>query len=137
MKFFFDNNLSPHMARGIGGMSGIVQDVVEVRHLSDLFPRNTPDVVWIERLNETGPWCILSIDRFKKGHDAEREALRRSGHTVFVLDPQWSKQSYWAQCERLVRWWPQILEQSRLVAAGAFRVPWPHSSSAKFQAIKL
>jgi hypothetical protein len=137
LKFFFDNNLSPHMARGIAAMSTIISDVAEVRHLSDMFPRNTPDVEWIKTLDDTGPWCILSIDRFKKAHDAEREALRRSGHTVFVLDSQWAKQSYWLQCERLVRWWPQIIEQSRLVSAGAFRVPWAHSSGAKFQAIKL
>lgn len=137
MKFFFDNNLSPHMARGIAAMSTVVQDVADVRHLSDLFPRNTPDVEWIRKLDETGPWCIVSIDRFKKAHDAEREALRRSGHTVFVLDAQWAKQAYWLQCERLVRWWPQILEQTRLVSAGAFRVPWAHSASAKFSAIKL
>lgn len=118
-------------------MSEVVADVSDVKHLIDLFPRNTPDVDWIEKLDESGPWCILSIDRFKKSHDAEREALRRSGHTIFVLDSQWARQGYWAQCERLVRWWPQILEQSRLVSAGAFRVPWSHSSSSKFQAIRL
>lgn len=137
MKFFFDNNLSPHMARGLRELSRAQSDIEEVAHLRDLFPRNASDVEWIEKLNATGPWCILSCDRFKKNHDAEREALRRSGHTVFVLDPQWAKQEYWLQCERLVRWWPQIIEQARLVAKGAFRVPWAHSSKSKFQGIKL
>jgi hypothetical protein len=137
LKFFFDNNLSPHMAHAMRELSEIVPDVKEVRHLTDLFDRSTDDVVWIEALNEGGPWCILSIDRFKKNHDAEREALRRCGHTVFVLDSQWATQQYWNQCERLVRWWPQVLDQARLVKGGAFRVPWSHSSSAKFSAIRL
>lgn len=125
------------MARGIREFSGLVSDVEKVVHLRELFERNADDVAWISSLNETGPWCILSIDRFKKNHDAEREALRRSGHTIFVLDAQWSKQGYWLQCERLVRWWPQILDQARLVSQGAFQVPWQHSSGSKFRAIKL
>ena len=112
-------------------------DVEEVKHLSDMFDRAAPDVQWLGQLGEHGPWYIISIDRFKKKHDAEREVIRRMGHTVFVLDEQWSSQQYWSKAERLVRWWPQILEQSRLATGLALRVPWHHSSSAKFSAIKL
>lgn len=136
MKFFFDNNLSPHMARGMGEFSKLEPDVETVVHLSDLFPRDTNDVVWINKLSETGQWYILSSDRFKKQHDAEREALRRAGHTVFVFDAQWTKQTYWLQCERLIRWWPQIIAQSRLASKGGFRVPWKHTASSKFESIR-
>ena len=136
MKFFFDNNLSPHMAHAIRELSRVERDVNEVIHLRDRFEANAPDTEWITALGDDGPWCILSSDRFKS-HDAEREALRRHGHTVFVLDKHWGTHQFWLQAERIVRWWPQILKQSRLVTAGAFRVPWAHHQSAKFMAIKI
>jgi hypothetical protein len=137
LKFFFDNNLSPHLPHGVRELSKNTPGVEAVIHLADRFARNALDVQWIGDLGTDGPWYIVSIDRFNKNHDAEREALRRAGHTVFVLDHQWSAQRYWLQAERLVRWWPQIVEQSSLVSGGAFRVPWHHSASAKFTAIRF
>lgn len=135
MKIFFDNNLSPCMAHAIRELSRTERDVEEVIHLRDRFVPNTPDITWITALG--GPWVLISIDRFTKNHDAEREALRRAGHSVFVLDRQWAEQRFWPQSERLVRWWPQVLQQARLVTAGAFRVPWHHSSKSKFAQIRL
>ena len=137
MKFFFDNNLSRHLAHAMGELSKTAGDVQAVIHLRDRFEGDAPDVEWIAALAADGPWCIVSIDRFTKNHDAEREALRRAGHTVFVLDRQWSRQTFWLQAERLVRWWPQVLASSRLIAGGALRVPWHHSASARFTQIKL
>lgn len=132
MKFFFDNNLSPHLAHGIKALSAATPGVDAVIHLSDRFPRDAPDVEWIGTLANDGPWYIVSIDRFKKQHGAEREAIRRAGHTVFVLDSQWSKHGFWLQTERFVRWWPQIVAYARLVSGGAYGVQWKHSPHAKF-----
>lgn len=134
MKIFFDNNLSPHIAGAIRELSKTEPSVHEVIHLRDKLPANTPDIQWISGLQ--GKWVILSIDRFTKNNDAERLALRHAGHTIFVLDRQWSKQTFWHQAERLVRWWPQILGQA-LMAEGGFRVPWQHSSKTKFQTLRL
>lgn len=137
MKFFFDNNLSPHLAHAIRELSKKEGSELEVIHLRDRFAPNAPDLQWIGALAADGPWYIVSIDRFSKCHDAEREALRRAGHTVYILDHQWAAQAYWAQADRIVRWWPQILKFSPLVSQGAFRVPWHHSPKAKFAALRL
>ena len=137
MKFFFDNNLSPHLAHAIRELSRASPEVDSVIHLRDRFPRDAADVDWITDLVADGPWSIISIDRFNKNHNAEREALRRAGHTVFVLDKQWSKHQFWAQSQQLVGWWPKIVEQSSLVSGGAFSVPWRPSAKRKFVAIKL
>lgn len=137
MKFFFDNNLSAHHAHAIRELSKISPEVRAVVHLSDRFPRNVPDVEWIGELAREGHWYIPSKDRFDKNRDSEREALRRAGHTVFVLDKQWSEQKFWAQAERLVKWWPQVIQQAKLFSGGGLRVPWHHSTSAKFSSIKL
>jgi len=135
LKFFFDNNLSPHLAHGIRELSTICTDVEQVIHLTDRFARNAPDLTWIGDLAKDGPWYILSIDRFKKQHGTEREAIRRAGHTVFVLDGQWSKHGFWLQSERLIKWWPQVVAYSALVNGGAYRIPWQHSPAAKLQAV--
>lgn len=137
MKFFFDNNLSPYLAHGIRELSKISPGVDEVVHLSDRFERDAKDLVWIPGLGEDGPWYIVSLDRYKKQHGAEREALRRAGHTVFVLDVQWTKHRFWLQAERFVSWWPQIVDHAGRVSGGAYRVPWAHSSQSKFQAIRF
>jgi hypothetical protein len=138
LKFFFDANLSPHFARGVDGLCGSVRDEIEqVVHLTDLFQSDAQDVDWIGELTKTGPWCIVSIDRFKKHHNAEREALRKGGHMVFVLEKQWSGQPFWSKAERLVGWWPQIVAQARLQAGGMLSVPFAHRSGAKFKPIKL
>jgi len=106
-----------------------------VIHLTDRFARNVPDLDWLSALADDGPWYIISIDRFRKQHGAEREAIKRAGHTVFVLDAQWSKHGFWMQTERFVKWWPQLVAYSGLVTGGAYRVPWQHAPTTKFQAI--
>jgi hypothetical protein len=135
LKFFFDNNISPHLAHGIRELSAVTPKVEAVIHLTDRFARDAPDLKWIGDLSDDGPWYIISIDRFKKQHGAEREAIRRAGHTVFILDSQWSRHAFWSQSERLVRWWPQVVNYSSLVSGGAYRVPWTHSPATKFQAV--
>lgn len=137
MKFFFDNNLSPHIAHAVRELSCGQSGVDVVLHLRDRFAGNMDDLVWVPALTADGPWVVVSVDQFKKRGGAEREALRRSGHMVFLLEPQWLKQTFWLQAERMVRWWPQIVNQASIASGGAFIVPWRHTSRAKFRVVKL
>jgi hypothetical protein len=84
LKFFFDNNLSPHIAGAIGELSKSESDVEQIIHLRQRFQRNAPDIEWLGKLSHDGPWNIVSADRFTKNRDAEREVVRRAGHSVFV-----------------------------------------------------
>lgn len=107
-----------------------------VVHLTDLFAPATPDLVWIKALGEeAGDWYIVSIDKFKKSRGAEREALRRAGHTVYVLDPQWSSQPFWQKSARMVLWWSTVLQHAKLTDGGVYRIPWKHSSTNKFTSL--
>ncbi len=133
MKFIFDNNLPPSLARGIGGLSTFEGDIEQVIPLRDKFRPNEDDVVWLSQLATEGGWIVISIDRFKKS-SAERELMRRQGLTVFVLDPQWSK-PYWQQAAQLVLWWPKILKVARLTSRSAMRVPWRFTNKSTFQQI--
>ncbi len=135
MKFLFDNNLPPSLARGIGELSKFDPAVQQVIPLRDKFRENEPDPVWLEKLIEEGGWIVVSIDRFKKS-TAEREMLRRQGLTVFVLDRQWSR-PYWEQAAQLVQWWPKIVNVARLTSKTALRVPWRFSSKSTFEQIRV
>lgn len=135
MKFIFDNNLPPNLARGVAELSKYDEMVQRVVHLREMFPPNTPDVVWLSTLLAEGGWIVISIDRFKKS-SAEREMLRRQGLTVFVLDPQWSK-SYWIQSAQLVQWWPKILDVAKLTSKSAMRVPWRYTNKSTFEQIRI
>lgn len=133
MRFLFDANLPPDLAHAIRELSSAETGVDEVIHLNDRFPRNSPDLEWIPAL---GPgWYIVGIDKFAKSRGQEREALRRAGHTVYVMDRQWSEQPFWLKSARLVLWWPQVLEHARLTEGGSYRLPWKHASGKKFQSL--
>lgn len=115
MKFLFDNNLPPSLARGVAELSKVDLAVQEVVHLRSKFPDNSSDEFWMSQLLAEGGWIIVSGDQFKKSQ-AERELLRQRGLTVFVLDPQWANHQYWDKAARLVLWWPRIVEVAKLTS---------------------
>ena len=138
MKFLLDNNLSPHLARGLAGLSGVDSARIEsVVHLREKFAPNTRDAEWIQQLAREGRWIVISCDHFSK-NDEEREALRVAGLIVFVLDRQWSSKNYWDQAHQLVRWWPAIVNQAdQLIGGAAFRVRWKVTNTKRFEQIRL
>lgn len=136
MNFFFDNNLPAQLAHGLAALSRNESHVAQVVHLTDLFRPAEKDAVWIPSLAERGgPWYVISLDKFKKDHRAERHAIARAGLTVYVLDPQWGSHQYWLKAERIVLWWPHILQHALLSAGGVFRVPWARTAQTRFQSM--
>jgi hypothetical protein len=134
VRALIDTNLPPALARALNELSKR-QEEVPVVHLRDRFEQDTPDHQWITELGKEGDWIVISKDRFSKG-SLEKEALRRAGLTVFMLERQWGKQKFWNISYNLVRWWPAIIDQSRLVSPGAvFSVPWQFSG--RFKQIRI
>jgi predicted nuclease of predicted toxin-antitoxin system len=75
MKYFFDNNLSPHLAHAIQELCRVEETVARVIHLRDRFAPNAKDHDWIKELGEEGRWVVLSQDAFrKKRHRAQSPA---------------------------------------------------------------
>jgi hypothetical protein len=137
LKFFFDNNLSPLLAGSVAELSKHEADVECVTHLRTMFDAAlTKDIEWLDALANSGEaWYVISQDKFKKDQRAERQAISRAGHTVYVLDPQWSSHPFWPKAARLTLWWPHILDSSRRISGGVFRVPWGYTSQARFKAM--
>jgi hypothetical protein len=135
LKFLFDNNLPPSLARGLAELSTKDSDISEVVPLRDKFPANTADTVWMGQLRAEGAWVVISGDHFNKSK-AERELLRQHGLTVFVLDRQWADHLYWDKAARLVEWWPKIVNVAKLTSKTAMRVPWRFTSKSTFEQIR-
>jgi hypothetical protein len=133
VRFFLDNCLSPRYARALHVLSE--RDGHEVVHLMEMFDRSATDPVWIGGLKAAGDWVIVSGDtRIPKTPELKAEWLK-SGLTAFFLGPGWMNLTYWLQIGLLLRWWPSILEQARLVEKGAgFEVPY--RSSGRFKLIR-
>ena len=132
MNVFLDNNLSPHLAHGLNALLEPEGD--HVVHLSDKFPRNTADQVWIEALADEGRWVVVSADRRIDRNPLEREAWRRSRLVVFFLAPQWRRSSSIEIAWRLLRSWPRIREAAAMFRApAAFEVPF---SSGKLRVLR-
>lgn len=137
MKFFFDNNLPPALSRAIDCLSLSEWDGRHsVFHLCEKFDRSTADSKWIEVLSNEPGWVVVTHDNLNKG--LEREALRRAGLIVFLLDKSWRNHRFWDKSHQLIRWWPAIVDQSERISGGAaFQVPWNISGKGKFKQIKL
>jgi hypothetical protein len=124
---FLDNNLSPYLARALNALLEPEGD--QVVHLSERFPRQTEDRIWINALGEEGGWVVISADRRIYRNRLEREAWRRSRLVVFFLAPQWARARHTGIAWRLIRWWPRIREQTAIVAApAAFELPFGYGS---------
>lgn len=137
MKLLLDNNLPPALAHALHELSqkGLDRPSIVVA-LRDRFAADAPDEEWINALAGEGGWVIVTHDRFNKG--LEREAIRRSGLKVFLLDSSWDHQSFWEKAHCLVRWWPRIVEQAEGIADSAmFRVPWKFSGKGQFKQLQI
>lgn len=123
MRFFLDNCLSPRYAQSLHILSE--RDGHKVVHLREMFDRDATDPTWITGLKAEGDWIIVSGDtRIPKTPELKAEWLK-SGLTAFFLGSGWMNVTYWAQIGLLLRWWPGILEQARLVEQGTgFEVPY-------------
>lgn len=132
MKFFLDNNLPPAYAAGLSGFCRRRDLNIQVVHLSEKFSRSTPDHVWLDALAAEGDWVVLTQDGLRK-NPAEIEALRRSGLCILVFAKQWGGHEYWMKAQRLMHWWPSVIEYSSKARPGtAAYIPWNKGTKRMF-----
>jgi hypothetical protein len=115
MRFFFDRNMSPRLARM---MASYAQGEHEVRAHDDdeRFTATTPDVEWLGALAaDHPPWVILSADGRILRNRVERQALREANIT-FVSFGRWAHMRFPEYAWKLVRVWPELV---RVTAACA------------------
>ncbi|MDF1554429.1 MAG: DUF5615 family PIN-like protein [Deferrisomatales bacterium] len=126
MRFFFDNNLSVDLVRGMRAFGE------KVDHLQDHFPEDAPDVEWLEYIG-TNEFFLVTRDHNIRKNPAEKAALREFGVGVFFLGGK--SRNRCELIQQLVRNWPRIKEHSSKTRKPfAFRIP---PTGTKFEPIPL
>ena len=104
MRFFIDNNLSEHLARG---MKAFGEDVV---HLKEFFAEDTDDPVWLARIGSEG-WFLVTRDDRVRFRPAELTALKEHRVGAFFLGGK--NRTRCELIQQVVRNWPRIKEFAR------------------------
>jgi PIN like domain len=117
VRFFFDNNLSPKLAKSL---NVLVAPDHEVVHLKEKFPANTPDDIWMNGLARELDWVIISGDNRITRNPYEVQAWRAAGHTTFFLKPGWTNYSFWVQAYKFVKCFPDIMGVAKKAKSGEF-----------------
>ena len=115
MKFFFDNNLSEHLARGL------LEFGEDVMHLRDHFNEDEADVVWQEYIGKNGIILITKDERIRR-NPLELNSINKHKVGVFFLGGK--KQGRCKIIQQVVRNWPRIKELAiKTRPPFAYRVP--------------
>ena len=126
---FFDANTSPRLCNMIRALEEGARQIVHSNDHPGLQsgrnPRgnSTPDVVWLEVLSkEDTDWVVVSQDIRIIDTPHEREALKNSNLTFFVLDDYFANASKYGQALQLVQMWPGIVQAVEACQSGVFLV---------------
>lgn len=115
MKFFIDNNLSPHLA---AGMKAFQEPVV---HLRDMFPEDTDDVVWLPEIGRNEMF-LITRDWETRKKPAELQSIKDNKVGAFYLGGK--ERNRCQLIRQLVLNWPRIKELAHKTRRPfAFRVP--------------
>ena len=115
MRFFFDNNLAPKLAKSL---HVLVEPEHQVVHLKDRFAANTPDATWMTALADERDWVIISGDTRITKNRHEVLAWRAAGHTTFFLKPGWTNYPFWTQTQKFVKCFPAIIAEAGRARTG-------------------
>jgi len=117
MTYFFDNNLSPKIAKILDIMD------VDAIHLRDRFDPSTPDEEWLREAGKCG-WVVVTLDKKIRSRVAEREAYKQYGVVLVVIYEKYMRLPKWNQIVWMLTRWPKIEEAVKEARQGTcLRVP--------------
>jgi PIN like domain len=121
MRFFFDRNMSPRLAR----MIDIYERDSSVIHHDDdgRFAPTTTDVEWIRALAaDDPPWVVLSGDGRILKNRVELAALNEARLTFFCMSKAWSHMGLHEYTWKFVKLWPSVVELAKSPSRKIFEV---------------
>ncbi|WP_247232721.1 hypothetical protein [Telluribacter sp. SYSU D00476] len=113
MKFFIDENLPPHLARGLHILEQGTGSSIEILSIPEVFGRGVKDEEWIPQVGQQGGTVITQdVNIFRKRQ--QRELFEQCGVGLFFLKPP-SKRgyTYWEMVQLLVNRWPELKQLHR------------------------
>ena len=116
MRFFFDNNLSPKLARAL---HQLVEPEHIVEHLTTRFEANAEDALWMNQLAGERELVIVTADIRIGRNRHEVLAWKEAGHTVFFLKPGWLSLDFWAQAQKFTKCFPEVVRRALRASRGS------------------
>jgi hypothetical protein len=108
MRFYFDENIAPRIARALAILTEV--DQIEVYSNVDEFKRGVPDEEWIPAVGKNDGIVItqdLNIHRTRH----QRELYKKHGvGVVFFKPPKKFGYPYWEMITQILTSWPEILK---------------------------
>jgi hypothetical protein len=135
LKFFFDNTMPPTLVVAVRELVKANTTGHELKHLSDRFRRDIPDIDWIRGLSVEGGWTIISGDVRISRNRAEREVWLESNMLGFFLAKGWTNLTLWDQAWRFIRIWPKVMRLAETIKPPAGFII--HASSLKFDQLRI
>jgi hypothetical protein len=108
VNFFFDNTLSPKLARSL---DQLLQPEHSVRHLKQDFLPSVEDQQWMRELSQkaAGPNAVVTADVRIQRNPHGLAAWKESGHIIFFLNPAWTDLTSWQQAQKLTKVLPTLI----------------------------
>jgi PIN domain-containing protein len=124
VRFILDNNLSPNLARALGLLVPLGD---EVTCLKDRGLHDKEDEEWLPLLAAEGDWIVITCDLDIVRNPYRQLVFRKAGLTAFFLLEGWSDGSVRGLeiAGRLLRLWPEITSLAQRHRPGTcFAVPF-------------
>jgi len=114
MKFFFDENITPQIARALAILQErLKHEQVEVYTIRDEFGRGVADEEWIPEVGKQ-EGIVITQDHNIYRKKQQRELLRQFKiGVVFFKPPSKTGYTYWAMIENILAAWPDIKEVAK------------------------
>lgn len=129
MRFFFDNCISSNLT---AAMRLLNEPHHAIEHLTERFPPDTLDEIWLPALAHERSLIIVSADPAITSSRKEKEIWRRTGLTSFFMGGGFADKNHWVQTLELVRWWPAVLREAKSATRGTgFLLPLKGSDKPK------
>jgi len=106
VRFFFDNCISSNLTEA---MRLLNRSHHEIQHLTDRFPADVLDEVWLPALAPESDLIVISADPSITSAKKERAIWERTGLTSFFFAGNFADRRFWVQTLEMVRWWPEIV----------------------------
>ncbi|KRR11299.1 hypothetical protein CQ12_05600 [Bradyrhizobium jicamae] len=123
MKIRLDENLSYRVAKALRAFLAD-RSGLEVTWVRDFHPPGTDDPSWLKAFAAEGGNAILSGDARILQHWPNLIAYMESGLISFFPPSSFDDLKGFGQASLLLRWWPVIVEKTKLSQAGdCWRIP--------------
>lgn len=122
MKIFFDTSISHRIADAV---SVLREDLftgssakIRIEHHRARFKQDADDYDWLNTLTLEGSWVVVSADNRILTHPLYRKVLEQKNLIFFVLEKGWKGLDLWGRAWRVIKVWPDVIQQARRAKPG-------------------